>query len=162
MKPRSAAANGRWPGACGGTNGPRNGGGPVPCRVKTLRAATACRSYGGGTGCLPFPKRCLVDYLNVRRRERSHTSAKLLVSMVLGYCVNRNRADHQRHPGKPSQAMTDAIDGIGGCHRWYWVLPSMPWVMPSMASSMAINGVPRRRESCQAEASASSSQPSTA
>ena len=54
-------------------------------------------------------------------------------------------------------AKSDAIDGMGGCHRWYWVMPSMPWVMPSMASSMAINRVPRRRESCQAQAPASSS-----
>jgi hypothetical protein len=50
--------------------------------------------------------------------------AKLLVSMVLGYCVKRNGGDHQRHPGKRSQAMgnaidgmSDGIDGMGGCHR---------------------------------------------
>jgi len=64
--------------------------------------------------------------------------------------------------GVAIDAMSDAIDGMGGCHRWYWVLPSMPWVMPSMASSMAINGVPRRLESSQAQAPASSSWLSTA
>jgi len=62
----------------------------------------------------------------------------------------------------PLMAWGDAIDGIGRCHRWYWVMPSMPWVMPSMASSMAINGVPRRLESSQAQAPASSSWLSTA
>ena len=66
------------------------------------------------------------DYLDVRRRESSLPLPKLLVSMVLGCSVNRNRADLQRHPGKPSQAMadtidgmSDGIDGMGGCHRWY-------------------------------------------
>ena len=40
---------------------PRSGGAPVPCGMKTLRPpANHSRSYGGGTGCLAFPKRYLV------------------------------------------------------------------------------------------------------
>jgi len=68
--------------------------------------------------------------------------------MVLGCSVNRNRADLQRHPGKPSQAMadtidgmSDGIDGMGGCHRWHGVLPSMAWVVAIDAMECAIDGM---------------------
>src|SRR5258708_39660843 len=69
---------------------------------------------------------------------------------------------HRWYRCLPSMAWVLAFDGMGACHRWYWVLPPMPWVMPSMLLTMAINGVPRRRESCQSLAPASTSQPAPA